>query len=566
MAEYLYLPDDCWEHVFIFLNDGDDHDHNRYLKSISAVSKQFFSITNRLRSSLTIRDPTTPFLSSLFHRFTNLTSIDLTHFHGDLDALLCQIPPFNNLTSLNLSDKPTIPSIGLRSFSKKITTLTSLTCSNLLSFTGNHLFLIADCFPLLQELNLCHARIIDYTNSNFLDGIEALSLSLFKLRKLNLSRHYYITDKSIFHLFKNCRLLEEVIMTGCWQITAAGVAFAIREQKPTMLKTVCLPDFITLSIDSLVSLKGLTSIVLSFSRISDQLLSYIVIAGLPLRRIDLRCCTGYSYAGIFSLLSKCQSIQHLDFQNSRVLNDHRVVELSSFLVGLVSVNLSNSMVTYSTLFALVRKCPSLSEIKMRNIRHNSVQNYDYLMDFGVHPQLKSLDLSYNPWLCDESITMLASVFPDLHLLDLKHCKNMSEQGILQVLRRCRKISHLNLSLGSRRSLHRIINFEVPNRKILNLSFTTVNDETLYAISKSCRGLVQLLLRHCSKCTALGVKYVLENCTLLKEIDLTGCRNVHTDVASMLFLRPSLRKITAPPDLRFSESERKFFLLQGCIVC
>jgi hypothetical protein len=203
---------------------------------------------------------------------------------------------------------------------------------------------------------------------------------------------------------------------------------------------------------------------------------------------------------------------------------------------------------------------------MRNIRHNSVQNYDYLMDFGVHPQLKSLDLSYNPRLCDESIIMLASVFPDLHLLDLKHCKNMSEQGILQVLRRCRKISHLNLSLGSRRSLHRIINFEVPNRKILNLSFTTVNDETLYAISKSCRGLVQLLLCHCSKCTALGVKYVLENCTLLKEIDLTGCRNVHTDVASMLFLRPSLRKITAPPDLRFSESERKFFLLQGCIVC
>jgi hypothetical protein len=103
----------------------------------------------------------------------------------------------------------------LRSFSKKIPTLTSLTCSNLLSFTSTHLFLIADCFPLLQELNLGHARIIDCKNSNFLDGIEALSLSLFKLRKLNLSCHYYVNDKCIFYLFKNCRLLEEVIMTGC---------------------------------------------------------------------------------------------------------------------------------------------------------------------------------------------------------------------------------------------------------------------------------------------------------------------------------------------------------------
>lgn len=53
MAEaeyYLYLPDDCWERVFKFINDdGDDYDHNRNLKSISVVSKQFFSISNRLR-------------------------------------------------------------------------------------------------------------------------------------------------------------------------------------------------------------------------------------------------------------------------------------------------------------------------------------------------------------------------------------------------------------------------------------------------------------------------------------------------------------------------------------
>jgi hypothetical protein len=431
------------------------------------------------------------------------------------------------------------------------------------------LFLIADCFPLLQELNLDCAGIINEEDSTFIDGIEALSLSLFKLRKLNLSYHYYVNDKSIFHLFKNCRLLEEVIMSQCRQLTAAGVVSAIREQKQTMLKTLCLPSFIIPqifehSIDSLASFKGLTSIDLSYMNNSGQLLSYIVIAGLPLRRIDLCCCTGYSYDVIFSLLSKCQSIQHLDFQYSAVLNDHRVVELSSFLVGLVSVNLSDCMVTYSTLFALVRKCPSLSEIKMQNIGRNSVENHDYLMDFGVHPQLKSLDLSYNPWLSDESITMLASVFPDLHLLDFQDCENITEHGILQVLRRCHKISHLNVSFCLW-SLPRIINFEVPNLKMLDLSCTTVNDETLYAISKSCRGLLQLLLRDCDECTYMGVKYVLENCTRLKEIDLKRCRNVHTDVASMLFLRPSLRKITAPPDFHFSESERKLFLLQGCIV-
>ncbi|XP_045811131.1 F-box/LRR-repeat protein 2-like [Trifolium pratense] len=567
-AKYLYLPDDCWKHIFKFLNDGD----NDYLKSISAVSKEFFSITNRLRSSLTIHDPTAPFLSRILHRFTDLTSLDFTHFHGDLDALLCQIPPLNNLTSLNLSHKKTIPSDGLRYFSKKITTLTSLTCSNLFSFTSTHLFLIADCFPLLQELNLGHVIFTDDKNdTNFLDGIEALSLSLSQLRKLNLSSHSYVTDKSIFHLFKNCKFLEEVIITECFQLTAAGVASALIEKKQTMLKTLCLPGYIITPqvIDSLVSLKRLTCIDLSFSRfrrISDDQLSYIGNAGLPLRRIDLSRCTGYSYAGLFSLLSKYQSIQHLDFEHSTVLNDRRVVKLSSFLLGLVSINLSYcTKVTYSTLFALVKKCPSLSEIKMQHIKHKRVKNYDLLTDFGVYPQLKSLDLSLNLWLRDKGIILFASVFPNLQLLDLSSCEKLSDEGILQVLRRCSTISHLNVWGCSIENIPGL-NFEVPKLKMLNLSFTDVEDEALFAISKSCRGLLQLLLSDCYKCTEMGVKYVLENCTQLKEIDLSRCSNVHTNVvASMLSLRPSLRKITAPPDFCISESEKNLFLLQGCIL-
>jgi F-box/leucine-rich repeat protein 2/20 len=150
--------------------------------------------------------------------------------------------------------------------------------------------------------------------------------------------------------------------------------------------------------------------------------------------------------------------------------------------------------------------------------------------------------------------MFASVFPNLHLLDLDSCEDLSDQGIVQILRRCRKISHLSLWACSIENLLEP-NFQVPKLKMLNLSFTDVEDEALYAISKSCCGLLQLLLRDCDECKDMGVKYVLENCTQLKEIDLRGCRNVHTNVVLMLFLRPSLRNITAPPDFCFSKSER-----------
>jgi F-box/leucine-rich repeat protein 2/20 len=123
------------------------------MESFSVVSKQFLSITNHLRFSLTICDPTRPFLHYLFKRFTNLTSLNLTCFSGDLDALLSQISCFRlNLTSLNLSNQPTIPSNGLRAFSKKITTLTSLICSNIEYVYSIHLFLISECFPFSNNL------------------------------------------------------------------------------------------------------------------------------------------------------------------------------------------------------------------------------------------------------------------------------------------------------------------------------------------------------------------------------------------------------------------------------
>ncbi|XP_058742502.1 uncharacterized protein LOC131614997 [Vicia villosa] len=574
-TEYLYLPDDCWEYTFKFLNDN-EYDHNRNLKSLSVVSKRFFSITNRIRSSLTVYDPTLPFLPRLFHRFTNLTSLDLTHFHGDLDALLSQISLFPwKLTSLNLSHKPIIiPANGLRAFSQNITTLTSLICSNVPFFTSNHLFLIAECFPLLQELDIhlsdpnAKAKYFYSNKRSFLNGFEALSLSLSKLRKINLSGHYYLDDKSIFHLFNNCKLLQDVIMLHCHGITKAGVASALTgKQSTSTLRYLSLPmSFTAQVVDSLVSLKGLTYIDMAYSTISNELLTSIAMEGLPLKRIAIGYCKGYTYTGLFTLLSKCQSIQHLDLRNTSFLNDRHVVDLSLYLVGLVSINLSSCpLVTHPSLFALVRKCPSLSEIIMNKVGHKSVENYDYLMDFGVYPQLNSLNMSCNSWLGDETIIMYASVFPNLHRLELTCYRKISYQSIVHVIRRCHKISHLDLSFSWLKPL--AMDFELPKLKMLNLSFSNADDETLYSISKSCCGLLQLFINSCLGCTEKGVKHVVEKCTQLREIHLRDCSKVRTNVAaSVLFSSPSLRKITAPPHIHFSESERKLFLRRGCVVC
>ncbi|KEH28643.1 RNI superfamily protein, putative [Medicago truncatula] len=264
-------------------------------------------------------------------------------------------------------------------------------------------------------------------------------------------------------------------MLDCYGITDADIVASALRERPTLRSLSFSPIFHSQEygilitnhfIHSLVSLKGLTCLELSYWRISDQLLSSIAKENPPLRRLDLAYFTGYSYIGVVSLLSKCQRIQHLVLKRADFLKDRHVALLTSFLGDLVSINLSEcSMLTESALFALNEKCPLLNEIVMAcaNIAYERVGNC------VVNPQIKCLRLANNYVLQDTKIIMFASNFPNLQLLDLSSCINISEEV---------------------------------NAKV---------------------------------------------------------------VVSMVLLRPSLRKIAAPPDFPLSDENRKFFSSHGCLL-
>ncbi|PNX59852.1 putative F-box/LRR protein, partial [Trifolium pratense] len=118
------LPSDCWELVISKLLNEIDIDNveerKHYLETLSLVSKQLLSITNTFVYSFKLINPSSSLpISRIFNRFPNLTSLDLSTYRGraDLNALISRIPPpsFSRLTSLNLSNNPIIPTLGLRS-------------------------------------------------------------------------------------------------------------------------------------------------------------------------------------------------------------------------------------------------------------------------------------------------------------------------------------------------------------------------------------------------------------------------------------------------------------------
>ncbi|AES96608.1 hypothetical protein MTR_5g039080 [Medicago truncatula] len=187
-----YLPDECWNCILkSFFKD----DRRRYLNSLSLVSKQLLSITDSFRFSLTVYDQTHPFFGHLFKRFTNLTSLDFSHYTCDLDALLVQIFcfPSLNITSLKLPER--IPTYGL--LSQNITTLVSLTCSK--NFVDNYDLLLI-CFPMLLHLILEHCN--DVTEK----GLKHVVENCINLREL---RHCYSKSDMRIQMVEEYLLKED---------------------------------------------------------------------------------------------------------------------------------------------------------------------------------------------------------------------------------------------------------------------------------------------------------------------------------------------------------------------
>jgi F-box and leucine-rich repeat protein 2/20 len=253
-----YLPDECWERVFKFIvtnkfvisNEYRNKRRDNYLilNSLSLVSKQFLSITDRLRFSLAISTPTVPFLDQLFKRFTNLSSLYLSSYNYKLDALFSQIACFQlNITSIILRHQPINPA---------------------------NVFLIANCFPNLQQLNLtgcsgmsdegithvlricCNMTHLNLTSCNNVKlrgmNFEVLKLETFDLScssaddetlyvisrycrglfQLSLQYNQNVTEKGVKHVVENCTQLREIKLEGCYKVHNSLVCYS----EPALLK------------------------------------------------------------------------------------------------------------------------------------------------------------------------------------------------------------------------------------------------------------------------------------------------------------------------------------------
>ncbi|XP_010244792.1 PREDICTED: F-box/LRR-repeat protein 2 [Nelumbo nucifera] len=574
------LPEECWESVFNRL------DHHQHFEALSLVCKRFLSISNQLRSRLTISNPTIKLhrgVSSLLQRFRGIKRIDLVDFHGDLDRLVREIARSGlKIEVLNMSKQRRVPTRSLEELGAKMRSLRILICSRLCFLQDSDLIAIADSFPSLEELDISYPEQ-DFGSSAEQDsvfpgmvtdaGITVLSSKLSSLQKINISGNHLISDRSLVALSSNCKFLRKIAAFDCSFISQNGIGWLIRHSpnlislaingnKLSLPSTSMSPSFTVES--SLVYAKALCTIEFSQMALSDDLLHSMFKANLPLQKLALSRCRGYTYVGISSLLSAYRSLNYLDIGGADFLTDQSITELFQYLQNLSFINLNScSHLTNSTLFNLARDCPSLEEIRMER---TSLGEEKFSTELRKNNQIRTLKLAWNKCLSDTTLKKVGIVCPNLRSLDLSHCWSITEKGIEAIGSSCIGIMELKVN-GCKEMANLGTTMGFSKLESLRAAGSGMNDEGLSMVSQSCRRLLCLDLEGCLEVTAKGVKEMVGNCKGLRELNLKKCCKVSADIlAWMIFSRPSLRMVVPPGGFVPTEKQRDLFLRHGCWVC
>ncbi|XP_076958353.1 F-box protein SKIP1-like [Bidens hawaiensis] len=166
----------------------------------------------------------------------------------------------------------------------------------------------------------------------------------------------------------------------------------------------------------------------------------------------------------------------------------------------------------------------LKEIRVRHCSHRAI-------DFVAKrcPNLEVLSIKSCPNVTDESMLKIASACPKLKELDISYCYEISHKSLLALGQKCPHLSTLkrNLMNGLDPSQHIGI---VPT-SYLN-ACPQDGDSEAAAIANFMPQILHLELRF-SKLTARGLALITERCKDLEHLDLTGCVNVtNRDIANL----------------------------------
>ncbi|KAF7154071.1 hypothetical protein RHSIM_Rhsim01G0032800 [Rhododendron simsii] len=246
------------------------------------------------------------------------------------------------------------------------------------------------------------------------------------LKKLKL---YDNGCRGFSSLLQSCWSTLEELLQSCWstleELTLTNLCLTERR-----ISEVCLPN--------------LTLIELYWCSLLSSDTFHSLTEKCPLLEVIIMKSTSIGAQETFSLepSHKNYRMRRLDISENKWLNDIILKNFGQVCPNLQSLSVSSChTLTQLGIGEILMSCPKITYL---DIEHLTVSNIFRRFSECFVVKLKTLK-AWDTKMNDEAMAMIGNWCPDLQLLNIGHCEEVTSDGVKEVVRKCKRLRVLNVT-------------------------------------------------------------------------------------------------------------------------
>eukprot|EP00262_Sarcandra_glabra_P012919 TRINITY_DN343_c0_g2_i4.p1 TRINITY_DN343_c0_g2~~TRINITY_DN343_c0_g2_i4.p1 ORF type:complete len:504 (-),score=66.40 TRINITY_DN343_c0_g2_i4:425-1903(-) len=394
-----------------------------------------------------------------------------------------------------------VTNLGLMAIARGCPSLRVLSLWNVSSIGDEGLYEIANGCPMLEKLDLCQCPSISDK------GIIAIAEKCPNLTSITIDSCSKVGNGSLQTIGRCCPNLRSVSIKDCPLVGDQGVASLISSASSSLTKIKLRAVNVTDLSLAVIGHYGKAVTALSLTGLQSVSEKGFWVLGnafglQKLKSITIASCRGVTDLGLEAVGKGCPELKLLCLRKCSFVSDDGLKSFTKSAASLETLQLEEcNRITQVGIVGALSNCgeklKTLALVKCMGIK-------DSVLGFGVLSpckSLRSLSICNCPGFGSNSLAMVGKLCPQLQNVDLSGLCGMTDDGLLPLLESCE-----------------------PGLVEVNLSgCTNLTDTVVSAMARLHGETLRLVnLDGCKNITDESLVAIVENCPLLRDLDMSGC--------------------------------------------
>ncbi|KAG6409488.1 hypothetical protein SASPL_127528 [Salvia splendens] len=398
---------------------------------------------------------------------------------------------------------------GLKAVSRGCPSLRTLSLWNVSSVGDEGLSAIATGCRSLEKIDLSHCPAI--TDK----AMIAVAMNCPNLRSVTVESCAYIGDESLKALGRYCPNLESITLKNCALVGDQGIAGLFSSAGHILTKANLQGLNITDVSLAVIGHYGSAMTDLSLVGLHNVNERGFWVMGKgqglkKLRSLSIASCQGVTDAGLEAIGKGSPDLKVFGLRRSALVSDNGVVSFARAASSLESLKLDEThRITQCGVFGILASCGGkLKALALSNCLGLKDSHFGFPLN-SLCTSLRSLAIHNCPGFGDSGLSMLGRLCTKLTHVELRGVEGVTDAGLLPLVQTPEAgLAKVNLS-GCVNLTDNVV------AKIASL-----HGETLEVLN----------LERCSGISDVSLMSIATNCSVLRELDVSGCRVTDLGVA------------------------------------